>query len=492
MPPIPDDELLRLASAWFDGATTPEEQAELDRRLVADPQAAAVFARIASLDGHLRERFRAGAAAHAAGTSTITGSFPARSRGWPVPVALAVAAALLLCVAAAWWWPRGSAMPVIEVADGVEVVRAGQVVAVTSGSRLRAGDIVRTSAGGSAVLAWGENGRAELGPAVEVALAPARERRLDLHRGALALAGGLRGLRIATPHATLSDGAGAVGDYQVVVEARRTRVDVVSGSLAMAAIGSQEALSMNAGDGAEMASGAPRPRLIDNRLVAPERLAPALAASPLRRMAPQALDWKRAGASGSGRWLPGDGGVRQTAMTPWDPTDANTPTPLYEVPIAPSPGGVLVRAVVTEEGVAAPGRPNGFGVVLGGHDGTRLLAIKRVNWNGRVVLAVRSGDQAMPRPGSVANVASTPSGRYRIEVALERQPGQGAWLRARLWPADAPTPDWMVGERLPVDCDPRRLGLLTFRAVCAFSEVEVHALATADETPPVRDVRRPF
>jgi len=227
----PNDQALQAICRYLDDAASPEEIAELSRRLVEDPETARSFARLSRLDVYLQNELQSARRLAASGETAPEAQRPKKRAEFPRSfIALAAAAAVLAAVGV-WWMVGGRSSVVggqviarVEKVSGFSVQVSGksrQELAV--GDEVRAGTRIETGKDGAVTLAWvGEKTGVEIGERSTLNIQRSTSKsgtRLDLNVGRLT--------------ATVAKQA---PDKPFVVETPRARVTVVGTKFALMAV----------------------------------------------------------------------------------------------------------------------------------------------------------------------------------------------------------------------------------------------------------------
>jgi ferric-dicitrate binding protein FerR (iron transport regulator) len=200
----------RLVSGYCDGGLTPDEFADLERRVRTDPGCRRRYLELTALHGSLHW-------ALASDSAVSEPAAPARPRRWRSVAAVAGLAVAVAVAVAAWVVTRPGARPeeqaarapepfarVVEVGGRAEVGAAGREPAEAGeGTPVFPGQTVRTDgADGFAVLDLGGGSRLELGADAQLRVADGS--RLVLTSGLLRGAAGAVGVLVQTPQAEVS------------------------------------------------------------------------------------------------------------------------------------------------------------------------------------------------------------------------------------------------------------------------------------------------
>ncbi len=217
-----------LIRRHLDEIATPEERAELERLIVGNPEAAALFARLSRRDAAFRRHFGEERAAGDVARRIRSAVRPRRRWPW-----FAAAAALLF----AFLIPLFRALSVEPLArlerpaPGTEVWRGREAIAPAHGLPLRSGDRVRSSAGPATMAFAGEPTTIRLLAHAEAVIGrPERGKRIELRRGMIearvAPQTPGRPLVVATPHGE----AEVVGTaFRLDVSGASTKLEVTEG-----------------------------------------------------------------------------------------------------------------------------------------------------------------------------------------------------------------------------------------------------------------------
>ncbi|MBA4065641.1 MAG: hypothetical protein C0501_18380 [Isosphaera sp.] len=241
----------RLVSGYCDGDLTPEEFADLERRVRTDPACRRRYLELTALHGSLHW-------ALASDTAVSEPAAPARARRWRPAAALAGLAAAV--AVAAWVATRPGGGPggqpprapepfarVVEVGGRAEVAAAGREPAEAGeGTPVFPGQTVRTDgADGFAVLDLGGGSRLELG--ADARLRVADGSRLILSAGLLRGVAGAAGVLVQTPQAEVS-----LRDARFLLSAAPdvTEVEAESGSVRLTRASDGQVLEVTAGSSA--------------------------------------------------------------------------------------------------------------------------------------------------------------------------------------------------------------------------------------------------
>jgi ferric-dicitrate binding protein FerR (iron transport regulator) len=201
-----------LLARYLDGTASPEELAELDRRLINDPATARQLLGAAGDDLAIRRALSAKAAALPSAVDVSTAAPRPVRRGWFIGprVAWAAAAAVML-LAGSWYVATRSSEPaptlvvdpstaksvdpspvrvatLTSVGTGVTVERNGRTEVIPAGGVLTASDRIRTGATDGTQFAFADDGtsvRVQPSSTVGVSLEAAGGKRLDLAAGAV-------------------------------------------------------------------------------------------------------------------------------------------------------------------------------------------------------------------------------------------------------------------------------------------------------------------
>ncbi len=277
-----------LTAVLADETATPEERAELDRLVAADPAALRIHLLMLDLEGLLRAEgpspdLRAVVsldaiekAREARMLGTVMPRLGTLRPGWPSPprrrtrafvpaglFALGLAAAILIGVGGRWnrraAEPPGvtsiAAAPFVAagVRGSVSLIRRGGVAPLPAGAEIEPGDQVHTGAGAQAHLARGGGADLALGADTRLVVEDPSDANglltdvVMVARGRLeatVAAGGGRALSARTPHAW----ATAAGTrFSLVVDGRQTRLEVKEGRMSFRPLADRRALEVTAG-----------------------------------------------------------------------------------------------------------------------------------------------------------------------------------------------------------------------------------------------------
>lgn len=479
-----------LIQAWLEGTLTPEQAAELHRRLTADPTLGGKLAAELRTDGMLREISAAGvpSASHAA-SAALGHSAPQRHVGRQRFFWLALAAVVALA-ALPFFLRNTSPVAQIAAASGaVYIERDGASIPATPGSRLRVGDMLHTTAGATATLAIpGESSRIAVEPhsrlivrqlehgktfdlrygSLHADIAPQRrDRRLSFVTSrAIATVKGTRFDLIARSGATWLKVQEGEVEFTNVMTEQTLATSVTTGHFAVATVG---------------VAFTSRPYREGERMSAPFD-----------------LDFREGFPTGSGWWEPVERGIRQTQVARfpderqlgdgWIDPQKPKVFSFYYLPVRTS-GHVRLSAVVDVEAVSPDRNPEGnlnawrFGFGLrfpkreislrmtqrpdGGALRTRVIAPE---WQ-RFIVHSTSGEPAAP-------FTVKPGGSYQLKWQVRRLGGDRVHLQGKIWPATEPEPaGWTVDTIADgVEGDLSAVNLDTYRAVCSFRDFKAELL----------------
>ncbi len=479
-----------LIQIWLEGTLTPEQAAELDRRLTEDPALRIRLAAELRTDAMLREiASTPSAALSQSNVSTLERSASPGARWRPMYAWLAVAAVLAL---AAIPLVRQRSLPLVQVTNlssSINIERDGLSIPATEAGELRIGDTLHAPAGASATVTFrGETSRIFVEPFTRLVVRQLEPGKIfDLSYGSVRAEFSPQ----STDHPARFNTSRAIATVHgtrlaLIARAGATWLQVDAGRVEFASILGDEPVLTNvtAGQFAVASPGiAFQPRALP----------------PSGRMsAPLDVGLQSGVPTGAGAWEPIEGGIRQTQLARFPDErqlgdgwiDAKKPKvySFYYLPVTTS-GHVRLSAEVEVEAVTAEPESAGnlnlwrFGFGLRFPKREISLRMQQRLETGSLQTRVITPEWQRFIPQTTTGRPEAPfvvsaGGTYRLVWEVRRLAGNRVRLQGKIWPAASPEPaDWTVETIADqIEGDLGAVNLDTYRAICSFRDFKAELI----------------
>lgn len=384
-------------------------------------------------------------------------------QAWPWKLAAAAVCSFILVL---WFRAGRQDLPMVNATAGVEILRNGTPIGRGDGQRLRAGDIVRSTAGVQARLLYRDG--------TSVALNEAAEVRID--------GGSAKMLRLISGTVKVSAAKQPPG-FPMVLATSDTKATIVGTRFTLTAHPGASWLAVDEG----------AVRFLPQRSAASEVLVTAqhysvasgdLDAAPAIydpvTGAPNAVaipvDWTNSSFKGDGNWRIEKGNISQQKLsdeqsrpvlwsTPKDPTST------VDIDCAAA-GSILVDTDIQVDRL--PDDNRWYGIALRMGFGQRLVKLNFIG-DGPLgaKLQITVTETQPPSEGdefALAKVEAFNFGLYHIKMLYTRLDSGHVRISGKLWSGNEEPAAWMAQADAPLADPVRRFGLETTHCACTFRE----------------------